>query len=341
MLVFNNLLVLNRDLIKEGMKSAKMNMNLLNKLLTLDVKCKHKLKEYVKFCLDNDSTETKVDRHHILPRAVFEEYSNFTNNPWNMTRLSYKNHYIAHSLLHEAVNHYSIASAWYAMNNKNYKKYNGETLLGAELYSKLITKRNKQASEFNKDKVMAKCLTTGVIVRVPRDEFLLDDNLVGHTKGFGGEHLRGTMAVLGENGQTIKIPVEDYDPNIHIGHTKGFTTFKNNQGEIIHAAIDDPRVLSGELFGVTKGNRFKNPAAKGQYIKLGIFDKDGVMVHECYGNFVSICKEYKLPIQRLRKTRSENNTITFDFTDSRPEVVSRIINSGVMKYEGWYVRRLT
>lgn len=95
------------------------------------------------------------------------------------------------------------------------------------------------------------------IFKAFKEEFDADENLVGHTKGGGGEHLKGTISVLNEDGITIRIPKDEYDPKIHVGHTKGKTTYKDKHGNTYQCSKDDPRVISGELFGINKGRKYK------------------------------------------------------------------------------------
>lgn len=54
--------------------------------------------EYVKFCYDNDNIDCEeyFEVHHILPRSVFKQYSNYK---CNLVKLSYFNHAEAHRLL--------------------------------------------------------------------------------------------------------------------------------------------------------------------------------------------------------------------------------------------------
>lgn len=57
--------------------------------------------EYVSFCLENKYDvidETYCELHHILPKSKFPEY---INSEWNIVRLKYENHIIAHVKLAE------------------------------------------------------------------------------------------------------------------------------------------------------------------------------------------------------------------------------------------------
>lgn len=55
------------------------------------------LDEYLDFCLfSNTENDKKIERHHILPKSLFSEYSKNTDN---IAKLSPKNHYLAHEFL--------------------------------------------------------------------------------------------------------------------------------------------------------------------------------------------------------------------------------------------------
>lgn len=55
------------------------------------------LDEYLDFCLfSNTENDKKIERHHILPKSLFNEYSKNTDN---IAKLSPKNHYLAHEFL--------------------------------------------------------------------------------------------------------------------------------------------------------------------------------------------------------------------------------------------------
>jgi hypothetical protein len=114
---------------------------IIEKLQTLIIKNKEKLVEYVDFCINKNlksHTKRKTERHHILLRSIFEEYSDLRKNCWNATYLTYEDHYIAHSILAEAVNHNSIIFAWWNMHSLNINKIDlGEDILESERYSEL------------------------------------------------------------------------------------------------------------------------------------------------------------------------------------------------------------
>lgn len=61
------------------------------------------LDKYINFLLNYNKNLNNIytEKHHILPRSVFPEY---TKEPWNLVELSYDDHKLAHLLLFEAIN---------------------------------------------------------------------------------------------------------------------------------------------------------------------------------------------------------------------------------------------
>lgn len=59
------------------------------------------LARYVKFIQSRQLNLGPTERHHICPKAkdLFPEYKSFKDFPWNMIRLTLREHYIAHLLL--------------------------------------------------------------------------------------------------------------------------------------------------------------------------------------------------------------------------------------------------
>ena len=86
-----------------------MKNKILQEFLDSDViiKSTTKLEEYIDFCIYNNQKakiKSKTEYHHILPKALFEEYSKLSSHLWNGTHLLFEDHYIAHSMLAEALN---------------------------------------------------------------------------------------------------------------------------------------------------------------------------------------------------------------------------------------------
>ena len=160
----------------DGKKEELKNL-LLKEFSTLKITNKYKLEEYVDFCINQDLKSRQpfsTALHHILPCKVFSMYSNMTLNKWNGVYLTYSDHYSAHSLLAEAVNHPSIIGAWWGMNNldKNSKSVNGIEILGAERYSNLIIRASEETSRRNAGLVMCRLKNSpSTSIKVSKEEF--------------------------------------------------------------------------------------------------------------------------------------------------------------------------
>ena len=85
------------------------------------------LEKYVDFCITNskkDKIKGKTTSHHILPAAKtlpFKKFINLKENKWNLSELTYSDHYKAHYLLAKAIDHYSTIFAFCSMHNKDLK----------------------------------------------------------------------------------------------------------------------------------------------------------------------------------------------------------------------------
>jgi hypothetical protein len=133
---------------------------ILREFLNSDLKIisKEKLIKYVEFCIENDQQEKikfKTSHHHILPQAKglpFKNFSNLKENFWNGTHLLHKDHYYAHWLLCESVDHYSIISSFYAMNYKDLrnKRLKECELISPEEFQVIKEKKLRMHSEWGK-----------------------------------------------------------------------------------------------------------------------------------------------------------------------------------------------
>ncbi len=64
----------------------------------------HYLNRYIKFIrlCHSDERSSFREKHHILPKSLFREYASFTQNPWNLARLTPRQHILAHRMLWKA-----------------------------------------------------------------------------------------------------------------------------------------------------------------------------------------------------------------------------------------------
>jgi len=91
--------------------------------------------KFINFC---KLTNYRDEVHHILPRALFPEYSNLNENVWNSIQLSYRQHLISHYILAKAVG----GNMWYCISLMN-----KHATLNSRLYeeSKINSSLNRQS----------------------------------------------------------------------------------------------------------------------------------------------------------------------------------------------------
>jgi len=120
----------------------------------LEILDENKLNEYIKFCLDNDGNKVKHNTayHHILPISEFPEFGDIKNEyKWNGSYLSHKDHYIAHSMIIDAIVSSSMMMAWFSMNfvdKGNGRINNPMGIIGEETYSRLMKLAKENQSEY-------------------------------------------------------------------------------------------------------------------------------------------------------------------------------------------------
>lgn len=235
---------------------------------------------YIKYCLEKQLPEKikgKSAYHHILPKKLFPYCSDLKKFNWNGVHLLYKDHYIAHSMLHDATSNISISYAWFAMNfrDKNTKNINGIELLGADKHQLLMEKRSKIASNYQKGKMpWNKGLTKETDTRVKRQSI----NQISIKKS--EEHKlklsksrKGKVNVLDIRDNTNKIvSQEDFD--------------------------NYPEIYKGHNYGKSLGSGAKNSQAKLRYI----IDEHSIIRYEVNGNFNEICEKNNLPKTSLYNT---------------------------------------
>jgi len=125
---------------------------ILQKFLNSDTKIKsqEKLEQYIEHCINNKKAKikSKTSYHHILPQALFPEYKNLKENPWNGVHLLHSDHYYAHWLFTEAIDDYGQLSAFCAMHNKDMKlgKIEEKDLISPEEFQKKMEERGNKHS---------------------------------------------------------------------------------------------------------------------------------------------------------------------------------------------------
>jgi len=86
----------------------------------------HYLNRYIKFiltCSEKNVNQKNLEKHHICPKSkyLFPQYQSFTKNPWNQTKLTCRQHYLAHLILSKVytnpIQQSSMLKAFYRMSS--------------------------------------------------------------------------------------------------------------------------------------------------------------------------------------------------------------------------------
>lgn len=102
----------------------------------------HYLDRYIKFVLkysEQNVNNKNIERHHICPKAkhLFPQYKSFKENPWNLARLTYRQHYIAHWILSKVytkgLQRSSVQKAFW--NTSHRSSSHQDTYVSARLYA--------------------------------------------------------------------------------------------------------------------------------------------------------------------------------------------------------------
>jgi hypothetical protein len=85
----------------------------------------HYLQRYIRlvrcWAVQDIPNDVYVERHHICPKSLFPEYSDGRRHPWNLLKLTARQHFIAHWLLWKAFRNRSMAWAFRSMFMENAK----------------------------------------------------------------------------------------------------------------------------------------------------------------------------------------------------------------------------
>ncbi len=304
----------------------------------ITIKSKKLLKQYIDYCLSNNKNVRipgVTEHHHILPKSktLFAEFSNLRKNPWNGSHLTFRDHYIAHAMLVEAVDNESIIYAWNRM-NKNFTIDDQKELLGVEKYQELREKHRSTVVNYNKTRIVTKetrlkmgrnnrgfvtvtDLKTGESKRVTKKEFDENDNLVAGTPGM-------TVAIDTRTGKCVFITVDELNNNEFYQHnTKGMVVAIDTRTcERVHVTQED-----FDNFDYYVGVSGK---------KISIFnEKSELVLSMPRQKFKEFTKEQKWPWIAFEQSELNNGKPLY-LNFARKEDETRTINNGNIRFKGWY-----
>ena len=228
----------------------------------------HYLTKYINFIsrCQEKSNIGHTEKHHICPRAMFPEFTSFSEFPWNCAALTPRQHFIAHLMLHKVYSDVlSQSQALFLMSNTRGLKIN------SKLYAKLrlelsdtVTVKDSCDKTFSVSKTDSRYLS-GELVGVSKGRVVVKD-IQGNAysvstidpRYLSGEliHvLKGIVPVKDAQGKIFGVSTADsrYLSGELVHHSKGTTTVKNSEGKTFQVEVNDSRYLSGELIPVAKG----------------------------------------------------------------------------------------
>jgi len=208
------------------------------------------LKEYIKFCFDKNlhsPVKGKTSHHHILPQAntlPFTKFKSLKKYSWNGTHLMYSDHYIAHSLLAKAIDSIPICSAWYGLNNKDFKLgriLSPIELIGSKLHQTLMEKRSINQGTINKSQkhIISRRKTMSIVGKdglnmYQRQAIKTKNSLIksGKCKGVNNSQFNKVPVKLRtKNSKSDIIMVnKNYDKSVYVhNRLKKYNLISNNQ----------------------------------------------------------------------------------------------------------------
>lgn len=197
----------------------------------------HYLNRYIKFieyCKNSTNKNKSYEKHHICPSSLFPEYKKLKDNPWNMIKLTPRQHYIAHWILAKTFN----GKMWYAlfmmsMGNKN-SFMDRDYLISSKQYEYCKDKlKGIKRSEEHK-KLLAESKKNHTVYKdqdgnkfwLHKDDPLIEEKgLVGHTKGSSRKGVnKGIVTCINlKTNEKIKVSKKEFDNNDHyvgVNHNK-------------------------------------------------------------------------------------------------------------------------
>ena len=96
-------------------------MNFIHEYLSMKSNNAHYIEKYANFIKTRKNIGNH--KHHILPKAkdMFPDFKCFKQNPWNMIKLTYREHFIAHKILAKIFPNSSQSRCFFYMLNKSNK----------------------------------------------------------------------------------------------------------------------------------------------------------------------------------------------------------------------------
>lgn len=294
-----------------------------SKLFSIPFSSELYLNRYAKFiesCLEKNKDlplDVYTEKHHILPKSLFPEFSNLKKYRWNMAILTGRQHFIAHMMLWKSFRNEATTYSANMMRNRF-----GDKNRNSRLYEQIRIEHSKYSGEKNKNFFPARD-SENIILRVTKDDPRWVSKELTHVR-------KGTVVVKDCDGEILVVSIKDrrYLDGEFSQLTEGMTTVRDKEGNVLHVSVDDKRFKDGEVFGICKG---MTPAKtkEGKHIQVMTDDKrfeTGELQHMFSGMRSALDKDGNILHVSVNDERFKNG-----------ELVSH--NSGVRhpKFTGWYV----
>jgi hypothetical protein len=152
--------------------------------------------------------------HHILPRAKtmpFKKYENLKEHAWNKSVLTYYDHYYAHFLLTQAIDHLAVYFSFCKMHNADLKngRITEEELIDENNYNEIHENRIKKWKEF----LLEEIEINGVI-KTRASHLNSNRKLSDETKKKNSDRMKGAKNIVHLDGVVDKIRKKKIDNNL-------------------------------------------------------------------------------------------------------------------------------
>lgn len=139
-------------------------------------------------------------------------------------------------------------------------------------------------------------------------------------------------AINTETGKSLLIRTSDLDGVKFIHPCSGRVMVQTEGG---HSFVSSKEFKTGQHHGVNFGmvDGAKNPQAK--YIV--IYDAEGLMKHQCRGNFEEVCSQNNLPFASLRSSYASGGKPIYQHQRSLTDAK----RSGTERYIGWFATAIS
>jgi hypothetical protein len=181
------------------------------------IKSEEYLEKYVDHCISKNLikiTTGHFARHHILPKAKtlpFQKYENFQDHPWNQSVLSHYDHYYAHFLLTQAIDHIAVYFSFCKMHNADLKneRITESELIDENIYNEIQQSRIQKWREY-----LLEQLEIDGVVKTRASHINSNRKLSDETKKKASNRMKGNKNIVYLDGVVEKIRKTKVDNKI-------------------------------------------------------------------------------------------------------------------------------